>query len=219
MDTLYTYLVHAGQEQPIGRVTDEIRVDSAAGGARLHRTYTSQDAIRGTNTHTIVDELPTLLPVSYELRSAEERTDLRFDGMRVQGEIAAPGERVRRVDRKLEAPLFNSASFDLVLRAAPLAEGARFTVPAYLAPDDQPIFLNATVIGAEPVPGAEGEPVDSWIVETDFGGSEVTFWIAKASRDLLKQTMQAGPGFEVMMVRYPLAETSVSPTVDAESTL
>lgn len=93
---------------------------------------------------------------------------------------------------QLAPSVYNSSSFDLTLRAAPLSNGWRTTVPAFVSSTRTVVAMNARVAGAEVIGGRE-----CWRVEAEFMAMPVTFWVAKDDRSLRQQVLrpQAGVSF------------------------
>jgi hypothetical protein len=106
--------------------------------------------------------------------------------------VLANGDSVP-VDAALPELVFSGSSFDLVLRAAPLAAGWEADIPAFLPSTRTVVPLRARVAGSELIGGRR-----CWRVEADFAGSAVTFWVAEETRALCQQVLHIRPGVQIM---------------------
>jgi hypothetical protein len=122
-----------------------------------------------------------------------EHTEWR-DG-RVVGVVEQAGTATRQVDTAAAGGVYSSASFDLVVRAAPLTQGYTLTVPAFSGRQGAKT-LSARVAASETLPGLGA----TWRVEADVGGRPVTFWISKDSRRLVRQLVRVTPGIEILFL-------------------
>jgi hypothetical protein len=91
--------------------------------------------------------------------------------------------------------VYSSASFDLILRSAPLTGGYAITLPAFSGRQG-PKTVSAKVAGSENL-----RPFGAtWRLDVDFGGRSATFWITKDSRRLVRQLVHAVPGVDFLIV-------------------
>jgi len=195
IDSLEIYVVQASARRHTGTLVDECR-SSGTGSARvLTRIYRTTDRVLGNRLDTIVDLWSSLEPRSYHSVSSRmssgEKIRLDWSGNRLRGRIEPDNKPAVAVDEEVKSPHYNSASFDVLLRASPLAVGYSVEVPAYV-PGRGLSKLTAKVAGEEEVAGQA-----SWRVDTDFAGLPVTFWIGKTSRQLLKQVMHLSPEADI----------------------
>jgi hypothetical protein len=200
IDSLAVSLLRQGSRQRTGIIVDECR-SSGTGNARLMtRIYRTTDAALGDRLDTIVDVWSSLAPRSYRSRTSREVVQLDWTQGRLRGNIQTDGKAASTVNEDATAGVYNSASFDVILRASPLATGYALALPAYV-PGRGIATLTANVVGDEPVDGQS-----SWRVDADFSGLAVTFWIAKNSRQLLKQVIHVAPGIDIEFVALTRAE-------------
>ncbi|HKS07651.1 MAG TPA: hypothetical protein VJR92_15220 [Gemmatimonadaceae bacterium] len=157
-----------------------------------------KDEVYGTHLDTIVDSWNTLEPRSHRSTGTRPGANLKFQlewsGDRVRGRIDAQGMAPFTVDQRMPSLVYNSASMDLVLRAAPLASGYSISVPVY-TPGRGVTEFTAVVADEEFVAGQL-----VWRIEADFGGADHTFWVAKASRAVLKQNFRLDATTEIEFI-------------------
>jgi hypothetical protein len=191
-DSLEVFLVRQRQWQRTGTIVDRldtIRVDREL---RLQRVYRRTDAVLGNGVDTLIDHFPDLAPRSVQSRSDGGGTELLvWSAGRLTGTLEQPGKTQQSIDTTAAPSLYSSASFDLILRASPLAEGYEIAVSAYSARRGA-TMLTGKVIGAEVLAGLG----DTWRVDANFGGISVTFWIAKTSRRLIREIVRVSPEIE-----------------------
>jgi hypothetical protein len=192
--SLEVFVVRQGQQQRTGTIVDRLDTIRVNGEVRLQRVYRRTDVILGNGVDTLVDHFPDLAPRSVQSRSDGGGTELlAWSAGRLTGTVEQPGKTKRSIDTTAAPSLYSSASFDLILRASPLAEGYEIAVPAYSGRKGATI-LTAKVIAAEVLPGFG----DTWRVDANFAGLSVTFWIAKSSRRLIRQVIRVTPETELV---------------------
>jgi hypothetical protein len=201
-DSLEVYVVRLGHPQRTGFLIDRLDTVRVDGETMLRRIRRTTDAALGSSVDTIVHALATLQPRivrSYSDRGLER---LDWQASRVVGVVEEPDSPARSIDSPLPKGWYSSESFDLILRASPLAEGYGVAVPSFGREGSQ--VLTATVAGSEVVEGHG----DTWRIEADVAGLPVTFWISKASRRLVRQIIHVSPVFQIMFVVAPPAGSS-----------
>jgi hypothetical protein len=195
-DTLASYLIQGADTTLTGRVIDQLTVGLLDGRRVIHRVYRVESPRLGNSLDSLVDHYETLAPVKQHSRSRRAIELIDFGAGRAQGVIRQPTGDSIRVDVRLPATVYSSSSFDLVLRAAPLAEGWTATVPAFVTGSRTVVEMTARVAGAERVDG-----VECWRVEAEFMGMSVGFWIAKSTRLLCKQEMRVQAGTTMLFAK------------------
>lgn len=192
-DSLAIYVVDGTDTTRTGLAVDKLEVYEEGGRTLLRRVYESSDRLLGTSRDTLVDVLATLEPVRHRSRTSRSLEFLEFTPGAVKGWLRlANGDSVA-VHAPLPAPVYNSSSFDLVIRASPLSETWEATIPALLAHTRSVVSLRARVAGSEVI---DGDP--TWKVEAEFTGLPVTFWISKATRVLRQQAMVIRPDMTIL---------------------
>jgi hypothetical protein len=189
-DTLEVYLVREGERQHTGTIVDALDTVRVNGELRLQRVYTRTDTVLGNGVDTLIDAFADLT-----LRRINSRSDgggverVEWQGGRIVGSIEQSGKRTREIDTDAADGVYSSASFDLVLRAAPLANGYKITIAAFAGREGTKT-VSARVVGTETTPpfGA------TWRVEANFGERTAIFWITKDSRRLVRQLVRVTPG-------------------------
>lgn len=195
-DSLQIYIVREGQRHNTGAIVDALDTVRVNGELRLQRIYTRADRVLGNGVDTLVDAFADLRLRFVDSRSDEggvEHVEWR-DG-RVVGTVEQPGKATRQVDTAAASGVYSSASFDLILRAAPLAKGYELTIPAFSGRQGAKT-LSAKVTASETLPGL----ATTWRVEADFGGRAVTFWIAKDSRRVVRQLVRVSPRLDILFL-------------------
>ena len=194
-DSLEVYVVRMGQQQRTGVVVDRLDTVRVNGQTMLRRIYRTADEVLGHSVDTLVDAYSTLEPQRVRSRSDRVTEQLDWRANRVVGVVKEPDKPSRAVDSPVPAGWYNSASFDLILRASPLADGYEVAVPTFSGREGSHV-MTAKVTGSESLPGHG----DTWRLDADFAGLPVTFWISKTSRRLVRQVMHVAPGTEIVFV-------------------
>jgi hypothetical protein len=195
-DSLEVYVVRQGKQARSGTMIDALDTVRVNGELRLQRVYSRTDVLLGSGVDTLVDAFADLT-----LRLVDSRSDgggvehVEWRNGRITGVVEQSGRPARQIDTATAGGVYSSASFDLILRAAPLANGYSITLPAYSGRQG-PKTVSAKVAGSETLPrfGA------TWRVDVDFGGRSATFWITKDSRRLVRQLVRAAPGVEILIL-------------------
>ena len=197
-DSLDVFVVQLGQSRRTGYLVDRLDTVRADGQTMLRRIRRTKDEVLGSSADTIVHALATLQPRSE--RSHSDRGTVRLDWQtsRVVGVVEEPESPVRSIDSPLPGGWYDSESFDLLLRASPLADGYGVAVPTFSGLQGSRV-LTAKVTASE----ALADHGDTWRVEADLAGVPVTFWISKASRKLVRQIIHVSPVLQIMFVAPP----------------
>ena len=201
-DSLEVYVVRLGRPERTGFLIDRLDTVRVDGETMLRRIRRTTDAALGSGADTLVQSLATLQPRSVRSHSDRGVERLDWQTSRVVGVVEDPDSPARAIDSPHPAGWYSSASFDLILRACPLAEGYGVVVPTFGREGSH--VLTATVAGSEVVEGHG----DTWRVEADVGGLPVTFWISKTSRRLVRQIIHLSPVFEIMFVAPPAGSSA-----------
>jgi hypothetical protein len=193
VDSLAVYLVRGSDTVPVGHVRDELTIHKVDGAAHFVRVYTSINRLFGNGVDTIVDRTEGLFPVSHHSHGDEEATTLDFTRGRVRGWRWSAFGDSSRINTELPAVAYNGASFDLILRASELEPGLRIAIPSFLWRSRTVDTLTAQARGLETLRG-----VDCWVVDANFSGMSVTFWIEDGGRRLRQQVMDVQPGVQMI---------------------
>jgi hypothetical protein len=195
-DSLEIYLIRQAERQRTGTIVDALDTIRVNGELRLQRIYRRTDVVLGNGVDTLVDAYADLKLRLVDSRSeggGVERTEWRNG--RVVGVVEQSGNTARQVDTAAASGVYSSSSFDLILRAAPLAQGYALTIPAFSGRQGAKI-LSAKVAASETLPQLGA----TWRLEADVGGRSATFWISKDSRRLVRQLVRVTPSVEVLFL-------------------
>jgi hypothetical protein len=195
-DSLEVYVVRRGQSQRTGLIVERLDTAHVNGEVVLRRVYRTDDAVLGISLDTLIDVLPDLHARSVRTAGSRAIEELDWKGDRVTGTVEQNGKAERGIDERVPTGGgYSSASFDVILRASPLADGYAVAVPAFSGQQGGAV-LTARVVGSEEISGYG----DTWRVDADFSGMSVSFWISKTSRRLVRQVMRIAPGAEIHFV-------------------
>jgi hypothetical protein len=119
---------------------------------------------------------------------------------RVVGIDSAPGRPAEHFSAPVPDSVYTSGAIDLLLRALPLADHFRTSVPLYFPAEKLVQSLPVRVMGQERITTRAGRPADCWLVAADFPGSITEhFWIDQASHAILRILAH---DTETSLVRY-----------------
>jgi len=197
-DSLDVFVVQLGQSRRTGYLVDRLDTVRADGQTMLRRIRRTKDEVLGRSADTIVHALATLQPRSERSHSYRGTVRLDWQTSRVVGVVEEPESPVRSIDSPLPGGWYDSESFDLLLRASPLADGYGVAVPTFSGLQGSRV-LTAKVTASE----ALADHGDTWRVEADLAGVPVTYWISKASRKLVRQIIHVSPVLQIMFVAPP----------------
>lgn len=198
LDSLAIFVVRGADTLRTGTVWDNLEVVGTGETAQLLRVYRSRDEVLGSRVDTIVDTYPSLSPMRHYRRSTRSAEFLDYSPNDVSGWLRLSNGDSVPVQVSLPAPAYGAASFDLLLRAAPLSENWRAEVPAFMPSTRTVVSLGARVVGSESIRGEV-----CWRVDADFAGTAVTFWIGRVSRRLCQQVMHLQPGVQLLFGAFP----------------
>lgn len=193
MDSLAVFVIQGRDTVRSGFIRDELRIVRDGNREVLRRVYHSTDRLLGSRTDTLTDLLENLRPVRHRSHSERSAERIDFTSGRARGWLRLLNGDSVTVDAAVSADAYNSSSFDLVLRASSLQSGWQTTVPTFVSSARANVPMTARVAGEESVGGEI-----CWRVQTEFGGTPVTFWISKKSRRLVKQIMMVRPEMQIL---------------------
>jgi hypothetical protein len=193
VDSLAIYVVRGNDTTRTGMLWDQLETVEIGGRPALQRVYRTEDRYLGTRLDTIVDELPTLAPIRSWSGSGHMLESLDFGAGRVRGWMRVGNRDSVSLDAEISGTTYNSATFDLLVRAAPLRDGWRAKVPAFLAMTRGVVSLTAQVAGMDRIGTGT-----CWRVDAVFTGMPVTFWVDQESRRLCQQVMHLQTGIKIL---------------------
>ena len=195
-DSLEVYVLRQGKQGRSGTIVDALDTVRVNGELRFQRVYSRTDELLGNGIDTLVDAFADIT-----LRRTASRSDgggvehMEWRNGRITGAIENRGRPERQIDTVAADGAHNSASFDLILRSAPLANNYAITIPAFSGRQGAKT-VSAKVVGSENL-----KPFGAtWRLDVDFGGRSATFWITKDSRRLVRQLVHAVPGVDFLIV-------------------
>jgi hypothetical protein len=206
VDTFAIYTIRGSDTTRTGVLIDALQSTDG----RLVRTYRQIDRMVGPQLDTITSTFPDLRPVAYQGLSARFGASLTYRSDSVRGSLLLADGSSVSVGASLSRPVYDGASYDLVVRASDLAEGVAITVPLFLVAANATAEVSGRVIGSEVIRGR-----DCWVFTANFAGMPVTFWIDKSTRALRRQLLQPGVGLGVLFEGGPPSRESVEirPTI------
>jgi hypothetical protein len=206
-------MTRAGEAQPVatsssparivvGMTIESVRHTREHGGRRLLEvSFEERDTLSTvTSTITQVDAL-SLVPVRQRATLPDGRVaTLIYAGGAIDGIDSVPGSPVRFFTAPVPDSAYTSGAIDLVLRALPLTDGYRTTVPFYFPADQILESLPVRVAGQERISTRAGRVADCWLVAVEFpDGVTEHFWIDQRSHALLRILAHDGP---MSLIRY-----------------
>ncbi len=183
-------MIRGDQKMPVGTLTDEITL-AQEGGRPVLRRVLSLQAMMGSLVDSTTSDARTLAPISERAHQPRRAVALDFDGRRVRGSITPTGGAPTAVDTASPRPAFNPGSWDLVLRALPLAEGLAVRYAVFDVDQPGERWYSARVVGVE---RPEGTTAEAWKVEMERGATKVTAWIDRSTREVLRVETAMGGG-------------------------
>jgi hypothetical protein len=195
-DSLEVYIVRQGARLRSGTIVDALDTVRVNGELRLQRVYTRTDVALGNGVDTLVDAFADV-----KLRIVDSRSEgggvehLEWRDGRVVGVVEQSGQAPRQIDTAAASGVYSSSSFDLIVRAAPLAQGYELTIPAFSGRQGAKT-LSAKVAASETLPRLGA----TWRVEADLGGRSATYWIAKDSRRTVRELVRVRPGLDILFL-------------------
>jgi hypothetical protein len=188
--------------EPIGMTIEAVRRASGAHGRPvLDVAFEERDSI-GVVTRTVTRvDAESLLPLGQRADLGDGHVvTLVYLTDHLVGIDSVPGRPVDYFSTTVPDTAYTSGSIDLLLRALPLADGFRTSLPLYYPADNIVQTLPVRVAGHEHITTRAGRGADCWLVAADFpGGITEHFWIEESSHTILRILAHDG---ETSLVRY-----------------
>jgi hypothetical protein len=186
----FRYLLTAfkdGDEFNVGRIQDEIAVDTVDGTLLLRRVQRLERGTQRLIDSTLTD-FATLMPRRHRSEQPQRRIGIDFTGRKIKATIGMPGAVPAVIDTTLQRAVFDSGNWDLLLRALPLEKGLRVRFLVYDT-DAGVHEYRLAVTGTATILGEDAYIVRFALSRT----SEAYVWVSTATRELLQmETMLAG---------------------------
>jgi hypothetical protein len=196
--TLRMTMTQEGKEVGGADIRATIAEMPAAGEAGLLIAKTIASP-RGTIYDTTLVRRRTLQPVWHHSTQPRRRMRLDFAPDSVTGAVTPNDSAAVPVAHHTAAPTFDSAVMEQVLAALPLARGYAVRLPFYIYERGGLVWYDVRVTGEETVPGPHGKPTAAWAVRLDRAELPMRSWIAKDSRELLRQEIDFGQGRRMVL--------------------
>lgn len=176
-----------GDEFNVGRIQDEIAVDTVDGVMTLRRVQRLERGTQRLLDSTWTDYV-TLMPKRHRSDQPQRRIGIDFNGKKIKATIGMPGAVPAVIDTTLQRPAFDSGNWDLLLRALPLEKGLRVRFLVYDT-DAGAHEYRLAVTGTAQIQGEEAYIIRFSLSRT----SEAYVWVSTQTRQLLQmETMVAG---------------------------
>jgi len=202
VDTYAVYVIRGSDTARTGILFDALLTDSV----RLVRVYDQRDLVLGRQVDTIVSRRADLTPIAYHDRSLRGIADLAYAEGRVDGWTRLPNGDTVGVHVLLPTPVYDGASYDLVVRSAELRDSLQLTVPMFLVGSNTVGAIGGRVAGSATVDSA-----DCWVFRANFAGMPVVFWIDKRTRALRRQLMQLTDSFSILFTSARWSQGAAPP--------
>lgn len=199
-DSLRIILIRQGQEYRLGSLWDELSLVTEAGEQYLRRVYRTTNELFGPHLDTLMATWPGLEGRSQATYSSLIPSRAARVGNSVVGWRGLAGDSLP-IRNLSDAPPWDEALFDLMVRASDLRPDLEISTLAYSVAQDTVHRLNAVVKGREVLRIGTRE-YSVWRVDMDSSGLSSTMWIDEADRSLRKQVIRLGPGVEMTMVSF-----------------
>jgi hypothetical protein len=171
VDSLDLYLVQGSAATRVGMVWDELQRVERDGAPVLRRVYRTENAAFGPTLDSTYSRWADLGPISHRAIGRIVSEQVRYRPDSIVGQRTVGGGPVTPITRAWAGELSDGATFDLLIRAAPLTEGYALAIPSFVASTDTVARLTARVVGTERfTPSSGTTAVDAWKVEMDFCG-------------------------------------------------
>jgi hypothetical protein len=164
-----------GDEIPMGRLSDVVRVDTINGAPVLRRVQLLQRNMQQLVDSTLTD-VNTFAPRQHRSQQPTRRITLDFTGRRVKGALAPEGVPPVVLDTTLAVAAFDSGNWDLVMRALPLDSGYKVRFPVY----DIDVGLHQYQVEVTGSTTVQGE-LAHVVIFTMAKGREAVVWVGKSS--------------------------------------
>jgi len=181
--------------ETVRRATDE------TGRKVLDVTFEERDGTGVVGRTTTRVDAGSLLPLRQRAQlGGGHVVSLLYTGGHVVGVDSAPDRPAHLFNAPVPDTAYTSGAIDLLLRALPLADGFRTTVPLYFPAENVLQALPVRVEARERITTRAGHPSDCWLVAADFPG-DITehFWVDQTSHAIVRILAHES---ETSLVRY-----------------
>jgi hypothetical protein len=168
-----------------------VRVSQMWDGAGPSGGIRREDSVMEAGTMRPVEQVRTTI------RDGVTRTAAyRFDGARVTGIADRAGNDAKDFAVEGTEPLFNFVPDSEWFQQLPMAAGTTFVASLYDPGAGKPDRYRFTIAGSARIAGADGRPIDCWLMTTDYNAPDhgvTRMWFAKTTQVMIRQEGDAGP--------------------------
>lgn len=184
--------VRETEEREVGWQDDEVTILRTGSGLVVQRVQSVSTA-RGVLTDSALVRLPDLTPIWHRSYQVERTLLLDFDGPDVSGSDTRSDVEPSSFRRSFALPMFDSGTYDLVIRTLPLAPGYESRVAMYDHDSGGLVVYDVHVL--------EGRASDHfWTVEVSMPQGQVTLQIDREDLTVLEARFPIGPDAFVRQV-------------------
>jgi hypothetical protein len=176
-------------------------------------TYTQRPAwlivdAQGAGERMVVDSLyltrDELAPLHHVIHLGPSKLAVSFSADSAVGEAVSPQGSQPVRGPYTRGAMVSGAMLEAALRVLPLRAGWRATVNMFsLRPGGAQVAPVAVVVAGEETVTVPAGVFPSWIVEMGAGGAQQRLWLNKTTGQIVKVTMQGGPGMTAETVLLP----------------
>jgi zinc protease len=170
--------------------TSVVSVEAKNGGWTMSENTNVMNGMIAQRTTLESDAVlsPVSLQQGASMQGQQTKTDVAFAGGKAKGSAQTPsqtGPQTKAIDTDLPSGTIASDALQMVLPLFRWANNATFTVNVFSAGKGTVEPITLTVVGSESVTVPAGS-FDSWRIEQKGGEAAVVFYLAKASKRLVK---------------------------------
>ena len=168
-----------------------VRVSQVWDGAGPSGSVRREDSVMEAGTMRPVEQVRTTIRDGVTKTAA-----YRFDGARVAGIADRAGNDAKDFAVEGTEPLFNFVPDSEWFQQLPMAAGTTFVASLYDPGAGKPDRYRFTIAGSARIAGADGRPIDCWLMTTDYNAPDhgvTRMWFAKTTQVMIRQEGDAGP--------------------------
>jgi hypothetical protein len=203
VDTFLTVTANAGRQDTIGWATQSLARATVAGRDAWVQVYRWRGRDGSQSTDSLVLDARSLRPLSEARSTGVGSVAVTYDGARVRAHISPAGGAARRSDTTYAAPVFSSASLELLARALVSRPASATRLDLYY-PFPAPFGARQaalSVTGAESASVRGGRVVECWVVAAELPSGVTRLWIDKTTGEVVQ--FASGEGGAVFWFRRP----------------
>jgi hypothetical protein len=198
-DTFAQYMISTVEKDTVraGNIVEIVRAD---GNSLTHIVLAIDDPVLWL-ADTLVVALSDLSPVSHRSHQRNAAGVVQFQTGRAQGWLRLENGDTVKIDSPLPKPTYNAADFDFLVRASDLRQGTRIELTGFSLGLNSIVPLRGRVTGTDSVAGHL-----CWVFAGTNGTVPVRFWIDQETRELRRQLIHLGGGYQLLKTNRPRGE-------------